>query len=1689
MSSGALNPVELLLGILRTKEEKIAAAKAVVYRTSYGRGNVLQVDYDDAADKVIYRIPALGERTYDNFHQAIAQLNSRGINDYTVFTPDNNFGIRFGDPYNQAREMYRTIYQRAQILSDAQKDMLRRAGINPDTLDNLVLELITMKDKDEGGKVIGALDLLRDESPIKGASMISDDGARILNFKMGDVSLTSYQVSFLRNMFSQPELNPETFGNIIGRKIDPDTGVPIGTDPKSIENLINKLAKVGKRNKGFFAPREIGLVGDLLDSFLSKELVTEGGSPYRIGTLGLEINTPGETIPLVSKSGSEFIKSQNILVLDNAADILAKYAGVNFMDIEESIEFIDSSGRVRRRSAVAESKDFIYGKNVRKSFLGEVLDRRRGVTQNDEDELKKAIRDFYSSKVNDKFDEIQPGYGKRSKMLKDYLKTNFAGSDSARLNLIEEIFDTIDFAYDGAALGNEHNIRVGLRGGLQSFLDDLINGTVSVPDQERAVGQIRSVIDLIDSNELAQVTTRGFLENLGLPKTATAFKEFPSFLKNLAMIIGDVDLKDEVVNMGSNAIAFSGIGDASKRVYLNAMQAAFHADIFIDDQSIENMVRLSQKKLLEVQQAIAMNQLPDSMIKYLEETTRVDISYLPFEQQESALRNRKYAQDILDLHRRGAAISDHPELMNMLHRFMQTEAFRYRDGQFQGVVPLTSTFGVASETSVIDASKRVLGKGARTIDTLDAAGMPVQTEIIDFRISKGQLMFAPQMTAQVRHALGGYDFDDKIQLSTKIFRDKDKNRRLGFYVTRTPSGYQESVFVRNVLDAESVRYLFGHDEYFIEQLEAIVKAGGVSGVGDDIANQLLDAVRGRSRRATKGGWNADNIEQAIIRVYDEMWAKGMYKPGEISAQQLGLLQRFGSTPLRVNPLDYPMGGGIPFTSVRPGYMSVTGEGLNPLASKLYTVATVNDADRINMSTLLDEILENNPEIPDEIRTALTRSASGSTFDLERRLSVLGDLMRQSGAYGIADTVDVNLMKERAAHAGAILEKLYEKAMLKSAESGDILGVYINRTMLAGNILGRYEHAYNSIGNTVVQDYIRNNLDFGLLEYEEAIDLSNYFSGSRELDIEKISKETGVPIDRLQRLYDRITSIDPDNTKIGFLNRAGQDTINQLGRVIGFMRASGETEFGIDDYFIEGRLNKNDARQIADKIISGINEYERVTGSAAAGPAVELRDTLNSMISEGKGPDEIFDFLRTNISYESGRVTKMVRASEYIEAQFINSLKTGLRSMSDSDIIKNATKDEKSLNIARRILADHESLFKFFEDITTESFANLTEQQKGEQYARALRLGQSIYGQINEAIKIDGVNLEKLFNSFNYLNRGKPQRDMANLRFLLENPVIGVGPEYSRLNELAKFANTLARHEYYLKGFDTSVADELIDRMRTVEIAVPDPRDTNKILRVQVKLDIDESNLKAFAIDKLKQGGVNVDSLEEAVYKTLAGQMVETDDELFLADVKREAEIIRARIFENSLDPASSTFDPDRADKVSELRRAGVVTTADDDDLLLRRLISAADGSAPTPRPRTPYSRLNTARLRSLFDNKLAKGGAIGLSALVLGSLAYSKIRDVTHDSVAGPPLLPGGSAYEKGVNSQPIVSSDFQNQPTMTGYSPGVSYKINLSGSQELVQKFNREASALFNGTFNTTIYNGMPRVDRDPYVEMGRIF
>lgn len=132
----------------------------------------------------------------------------------------------------------------------------------------------------------------------------------------------------------------------------------------------------------------------------------------------------------------------------------------------------------------------------------------------------------------------------------------------------------------------------------------------------------------------------------------------------------------------------------------------------------------------------------------------------------------------------------------------------------------------------------------------------------------------------------------------------------------------------------------------------------------------------------------------------------------------------------------------------------------------------------------------------------------------------------------------------------------------------------------------------------------------------------------------------------------------------------------------------------------------------------------------------------------------------------------------------------------------------------------------------------------------------------------------------------------------------------------------------------------------------------------------------------------------------------------------------------------------------------------------------------TARPtQTAYRRIG----KEFFDKPIVKKSAYAVAGLIAASFLYSASKDRTQEDAAGPPLLPGGSAYEAMSQRDPQMPETSM----FSGYDEGVGYSVNIEGTREQAESFSRAIGSVARGPVNSTMYRGLPQLGKDPYSQI----
>ncbi len=249
-------------------------------------------------------------------------------------------------------------------------------------------------------------------------------------------------------------------------------------------------------------------------------------------------------------------------------------------------------------------------------------------------------------------------------------------------------------------------------------------------------------------------------------------------------------------------------------------------------------------------------------------------------------------------------------------------------------------------------------------------------------------------------------------------------------------------------------------------------------------------------------------------------------------------------------------------------------------------------------------------------------------------------------------------------------------------------------------------------------------------------------------------------------------------------------------------------------------------------------------------------------------------------------------------------------------------------------------------------------------------------------------------------------------------------------------------------------------------------------RAQARVELGMSQEAYDLVETIARGGAGMDAMPEAAQQNfILIRAMQTQERLNQAYGPSGASAA-------SVPPPTGA--PTGGSGVRFLDPADISTEAFDmiDDI--DDSIARGSGAAPD-KIYTRFGRmLKSGGMADLFQDSIIRNSAYAMVGLAAFGFIYSARKERTQEEIQGPPLLPGGSAYESDFpRALPSISDLKYLNPT----TAAMSYKINLSGSQSDVEKFQQLAGGVAQGPINTTMYNGLPRLGRDPYSNVASSF
>jgi len=1312
--------------------------------------------------------------------------------------------------------------------------------------------------------------------------------------------------------------------------------------------------------------------------------------------------------------------------------------------IEEGLDVFKKHFDMQARGTVLRTKG---GKSV--THIGQIMEN-----VDSQSIIESGIRAVSTSKsIDDVMTSLDAGGFKdlvesasTSKELDDSVKAKF-GPGSEEYKIFKSIMDSAEKEFDGTAVLNKkllEGAKNDLANKISRIESDIASGVGDTNALRYQLSQLKQQRQILtNASNLEQITGRGQVGEYGVK---TAFESVDMLaahgidFKNVGYIIGRSGLKEDLsLASGTNMISLSGLGSPRDLVYADPVSVAFHPEVFASPAEIENIKAYQAEIMSDFSKAVETNDLPKNIRNMLEKTVAEDFSSLPQSMQISRLRNQEYARQILQLHQSGVGPRESPQMMNMLHSLFASEAYTVRTktnaagdvmNLFMPVSPGMSRFAVSSETAAASMSgvnpilDRYVGsvegrKGFSSI-MFDLNGTRETADLMKFRVNNHKMLLYAGAVKEYFNALGGFDLDDKglPKLMTASYKDASGKTVRDLMFGIIRQPSASQEIVYGSAALDDVETL----RYFFgkknDGARSFLSTLDNMKSGDDVMEDLFRILNSHGKETFTR--SEEEVKDAIIKVYSRLSSEGKATLVEADEKTLQNIAKYGSSPLRYTD-----------DTTREGLYRVKQAELDDaVSSGLMSVEKKRDTFvRKEMQRLL-------PEYKDDIDSVLYKELLNVRNDQDLRDVISRNTAGADMPVGLKSILSQSIFN-------------FTEQVAKNEK--DILGVYINRSMAVGSTLNQMED-FAKMLDTSDLDIFRE-IQIGLGTQEFAIDRAVNFTAEKQFIAEvsgTVAAAGSAGAAALRSFY---------KTDVG---KVGEEAIFNMGQRLGAATSIYENALAtgkyagtitndmkpvIDQLILSGRLTEsNDIPTLIRGIMKGIGSTGYTTDVTD-----EILGRLSGLKEGGeKAVEYLVDQFGANGSHKYASLAKLDEIGRKTAAELDALRRLSLAGIPSDQILGGTNMSDEAQKIATYLLDSHKDEM---DSILAKQSGELDDTFKYINSLRKIAMGEQVAKDLRSASEMAGLTQEEILNAMEIVSarRGEEFR-YAQLDTLSED-----GLEFVRKLGVTRNRRTV---DFYRKTMDSG-------RMGILEEA-------SKILS-----DTTTDGAKSLA-EAIDSGTMLATDLTEP--QSLAVAEYLGDD---AAMGSEESRVVRA-LAENE------RLKAEEAAMIAELEARGAGTiaagTADMGDDFTKGVSAALSGEDYTSflGPSTTFKRMKdfvqSGELGELFaNNKIFRNSVLTAGALIAGSFLYSAFKDHTPDDIKGPPLLPGGSAYEEQYpNRLPEIP-----QIGTVNYNPGVSYKVNLYGEYDSVESFRSGAMGLGNFDMNTTMYNKIPDVGRDPYAEI----
>lgn len=1623
--------------------EYLQMHRRALRNTVYGTGNVVKADIENG--KVVFIHNATGIK-HATAREAFDAANVMGMTSFTKLTGemrDATGNLRGMSGFNQ-----RVSNMKEMLRNDS--DLLNRfnQGLENKSLSRAEDLFFTIEEgRVPQGMLKTAKNLLKNVSEGRGLMFKTKDSGTFIKafIKDGDknIELTSVELNRLFNLTS------DGAGGIFS-----NNGILSAMSKGDLGGLFQKAAK---RGKGIFSLDGISLAGNDLSSIIKSSLGEEKTFAQAIKVFDTEQD--------LSKIALSYIDNFSAGV-DNESIVSQAMRGASKQEIDEAVAFYARSGAVQSTIDSMERLGII---SLNDSGIASTLSENSNIVE----------------------------------VLRGNLSIDNLTESQKQLH--KELMNTFQRPYDGSTIINQKFV-TSMRSNMQAEITSL---EVAQQTRELTTAEYDRIKELKGYMQLSRDgmdadTIRFFFtdadKKVQLIKGVGTSGDISEALKGYAVITAKTNLKSELgIAAGSDMANIVMQGEGAGRVYLDPLAPAFHGEIFSSEEALEATRRRNARILNSYEKALDDGIFDPSLKKEIYRSADMSLEGLPTEIRAIQERSKMFAQGLRDAIESGVDIRSTPQLSNYLQNYVQSLMVREKNGMLLPVMEDTFRMSVDTELAYYSGRKTVGDSASlKAVTNLRLSGEADAGKIglMNFKVRGHKMLMSGDAANIFHHSLGTFDLDDKgipIMRTMKIFGDDgaEIGERIGFFTFRQPTGPGEYILSMADFDTETLRATFGKNEGLVSHLNNIVNQGTDNELfktlqkimsAEDMSPKKFEEMDRMLASTLDSGLSGDavklgqgTIHNALLEIMQGAEEAGLYKKVALSSDILKDLagKEYGSTlAMDKNLMAKLISSGTDAEKLTAAYNQ----------GNIYKVFAESGAFTLEDQTI--NAFRATTLISNDQKSAIFAAAEAAQAEPEALAGTYTKKLLQ----GFSDLSQGGQNKPLMEFFSDTLIKEYNAKQLLAEELQDSLGNYINRLTLATAPTRQATDILSKLDSDVAARLMASH-KVGLIAPSDAVDLATTMSLNNTIDskgtlahytsslastIEGSINETlsrggsaSAVVDSLAKLAGKQQELMAGGNSVKILDMAGSLAVEEQGKFIGSVRAAAykkgltaaEDMLGIDEMILKHRAKGGDIRTLVDGIISG---FKTEFGDELAEANDLATSFIRSMegVSKARTNDEVQAALIRVMGISSGKYAGATAGSRIAQEGYTALRRIGL-SKSGSRLqpfMSEAVLSAKGGEAADSIDQMHNLLRTQFANVLsdTDELANMVNY---ESHLASQYIGDQLHKGILTAAQEKGTTVQEVIDNLDFMSgsRKGPSID----RYLT------AGEDPNELSKLFRGARDARAMSYYKKQDNLMSLVDQYDQFKNMD----------KEAQAVVKQDIINSyNRFKASSDFMKSDDAR---LAEAVMLGDEGfdkaSLGLTEEQNRIATQIRRASDTRAR-----LTPEIEDMLGRRGDAID------FVPPGLDDELRSTLSKSEDIADASSTAVGRNYKRIGEAFSEGGAMNKvmqnpgIRKAGYAGLG-IIAASFLYSRNKDRTQDDVSGPPLLPGGSAYEDMPRRAPQIPEGSM----FSGYQQGTSYSINIQGSSDQINNFRSAAGSVAGGSMNSTMYKGLPRLGSNPYSEV----